>query len=73
VNAGEDSCLRGKIAATAAAVALTIALGAVDYLTGREWAITAFLPVADGPRGVGGGPLVGIGCGSVVHWCMVPQ
>ncbi len=42
VNAGEDFSLRGKIAATAAAVALTIALGAVDYLTGREWAISAF-------------------------------
>jgi class 3 adenylate cyclase len=42
VNAGEDFSLRGKIAATAAAVALTIALGAVDYLTGRELAITAF-------------------------------
>jgi hypothetical protein len=42
MNAGEDFSLRGKIAATAAAVALTIALGAVDYLTGREWAITAF-------------------------------
>jgi hypothetical protein len=32
MNAGEDFSLRGKIAATAAAVALTIALGAVDYL-----------------------------------------
>ena len=42
MNAGEDFSLRGKIAATAAAVALTIALGAVDYLTGRELAITAF-------------------------------
>jgi class 3 adenylate cyclase len=42
VNAGEDFSLRGKTAATAAAVALTIALGAVDYLTGRELAITAF-------------------------------
>src|SRR5438093_13767066 len=42
VNAGEDFSLRGKIAATAAAVALTIGLGAVDYFTGREWAISAF-------------------------------
>src|SRR5260370_12567558 len=42
MNGGEDFSLRGKIAATAAAVALTIALGAVDYLTGREWTITAF-------------------------------
>ena len=42
MNAGEDFSLRGKIAATTAAVALTIALGAVDYFTGREWAISAF-------------------------------
>ena len=42
MNAGEDFSLRGKIAATAAAVALTIGLGAVDYFTGREWAISAF-------------------------------
>jgi signal transduction histidine kinase len=42
VNASEDFSLRGKVAATAAAVALAIALGAVDYLTGRERAISAF-------------------------------
>ena len=42
VKAREDFSLRRKIVATAGAVALTIALGAVDYLTGREWAITAF-------------------------------
>jgi len=42
VKAREDFSLRRKIVATAGAVALTIALGAVDYLTGREWAISAF-------------------------------
>ncbi len=42
VKAREDFSLRRKVVATAGAVALTIALGAVDYLTGREWAITAF-------------------------------
>jgi len=42
VKAREDFSLRQKIVATAGAVALTIALGAVDYLTGREWAISAF-------------------------------
>jgi len=42
VNASGDFSLRRKIVATAAAVALTIALGAVDYLTGREWVISAF-------------------------------
>jgi len=36
VKAREDFSLRRKIVATAGAVALTIALGAVDYLTGRE-------------------------------------
>ena len=48
MNARGDFSLRRKIVATAAAVALTIALGAVDYLTGREWAISAFylLPTA---------------------------
>jgi hypothetical protein len=42
VNANGDFSLRRKVVATAAAVALTIVLGAVDYLTGREWAISAF-------------------------------
>jgi len=42
VKAREEFSLRQKIVATAGAVALTIALGAVDYLTGREWAISAF-------------------------------
>jgi len=42
VKAREDFSLRRKIVATAGAVALTIALGAVDYFTGREWAISAF-------------------------------
>ena len=37
---GERSVL-SKILATLAAVALAIILGAVDYLTGREWAISA--------------------------------
>ena len=42
MKAREDFSLRRKIVATAGAVALTIALGAVDYLTGREWAVSAF-------------------------------
>jgi signal transduction histidine kinase len=34
--------VRSKLVATAAAVTLAIVLGLVDYLTGREWAISAF-------------------------------
>ena len=34
--------LRQKILATVAAIALTLVLGVVDYLTGREWVISAF-------------------------------
>jgi signal transduction histidine kinase len=70
VNAGEDFSLRGKIAAIAAAVALTIALGAVDYFTGREWAISAFylLPtcLAGWMAGRSAGFAVGVLC--AVTW-----
>src|SRR5947208_16686382 len=41
VNPRGEFCARSKVAATAAAVTLAIALGLVDYLTGREWAISA--------------------------------
>jgi hypothetical protein len=34
--------VRSKVVATAAAVTLATVLGLVDYLTGREWAISAF-------------------------------
>ena len=39
---GEEFSFRSKVAATTAAVVLTIALGYLDYFTGREWAISAF-------------------------------
>ena len=39
VNPRGEFRARSKVAATAAAVTLAIALGLVDYLTGREWAI----------------------------------
>src|ERR1700747_1231114 len=39
---GGEFSSRSKIAATTAAVVLAIALGYVDYITGREWAISAF-------------------------------
>jgi len=41
VNPRGEFCVRSKVAATAAAVTLAIVLGLVDYLTGREWAISA--------------------------------
>ena len=42
MNPREEFCVRSKVVATAAAVTLAIVLGLVDYLTGREWAISAF-------------------------------
>jgi len=39
---GEEFSSRWKGAATTAAVVLGFALGFVDYITGREWAISAF-------------------------------
>ena len=42
MKGGREFSLRSKLAATAAAVALAIALGVVDYLTGRELVISAF-------------------------------
>jgi signal transduction histidine kinase len=42
VNPKAEFCVRSKLVATAAAVALAIVLGVVDYLTGREWAVSAF-------------------------------
>lgn len=37
-----ESCVRSKVVATLAAVTLAIILGLIDYLTGREWAISPF-------------------------------
>jgi signal transduction histidine kinase len=42
VNTVPESPAISKVLATLVAVALTIGLGLVDYLTGREWAISAF-------------------------------
>jgi hypothetical protein len=72
VKAGGEFSLRSKLAATVAAVALVIALGVVDYVTGRELVISAFylLPTL---LGMGGRAFTGIGCRSFVHMCMVCQ
>lgn len=42
VNHIEERSVQSKVLATAAGIALAIVLGALDYLTGREWAISAF-------------------------------
>jgi class 3 adenylate cyclase len=42
VQHGGKFSFRSKVAATTAAVVLTIVLGYLDYVTGREWAISAF-------------------------------
>jgi class 3 adenylate cyclase len=42
VNRIEKRSWQSKILATVVAIALAIVLGLVDYLTGREWAISAF-------------------------------
>ena len=42
MNSIEERPVGSKILATVAAIALAIVLGVVDYLTGREWAISAF-------------------------------
>src|SRR5260370_23587569 len=65
LNSGGDFFVRGKIAATAAAVALTIALGAVDYLTGREWTITAFYLLPTGLAAWVAGPWSGLVVGAL--------
>src|SRR5215471_16920623 len=39
---GGEFSFRSKVAATIAAIVLAIALGYLDYFTGREWAISAF-------------------------------
>ncbi len=42
MNTVPESSAISKVLATLAAVVLTIGLGLVDYVTGREWAISAF-------------------------------
>src|SRR6266536_2502576 len=42
VNVIGERSVPSKVLATLAAVALALVLGVVDYLTGREWAISAF-------------------------------
>jgi len=61
---GERSVL-SKILATLAAVALAIILGAVDYLTGREWAISALYLLPTCLAGWVAGRLAGFALGAL--------
>jgi signal transduction histidine kinase len=61
---GERSVL-SKILATLAAVALAIVLGAVDYLTGREWAISALYLLPTCLAGWVAGRLAGFALGAL--------
>jgi signal transduction histidine kinase len=69
VNRTGEFWTRSKVVATAAAVTLAIVFGLVDYLTGREWAISAFylVPVciAGWVAGRSGGFAVGALCAAL--------
>jgi hypothetical protein len=64
--------MRSKVIATAAAMTLAIVLGLLDYVTGREWAISALYLLAHVPRGMGGRTLGGIRSGSALCGRVVP-
>ena len=54
-----------KVLATLAAVALAIVLGVVDYLTGREWAVSAFYLLPTCLAGWVAGRLAGFAVGAL--------
>ncbi len=61
---GERSVL-SKVLATLGAVALAIVLGVVDYITGREWAISAFYLLPTCLAGWVAGRLAGFALGAL--------
>jgi signal transduction histidine kinase len=61
---GERSVL-SKVLATLGAVALAIVLGVVDYITGREWAISAFSLLPTCLAGWAAGRLAGFALGAL--------
>ena len=65
MNPGEEFCVRSKVVATAAAVMLAIVLGLVDYLTGREWAISALYLLPTCLAGWMAGRLAGFAVGAL--------
>jgi class 3 adenylate cyclase len=58
MKSGGDFSFRSKLTATTTAVVLALGLGIVDYVTGREWAISAFylLPISLAAWVAGRGP-----------------
>ena len=65
VNPRGEFCVRSKVVATAAAVTLATVLGLVDYLTGREWAISAFYLLPTCLAGWMAGRSAGFGVGAL--------
>jgi signal transduction histidine kinase len=65
VNVTGEGSVRSKVLATLAAVALAIVLGVVDYLTGREWAVSAFYLLPTCIAGWAAGRSVGFAVGAL--------
>jgi len=65
MKAVAEFSVRSKALAIVAAVALTIALGVLDYVTGREWAISAFYLLPTGIAGWVAGRLAGFAVGAL--------
>src|SRR5206468_1860275 len=65
MKAVAEFSVRSKALAIGAAVALTIALGVLDYVTGREWAISAFYLLPTGIAGWVAGRLAGLAMGAL--------
>jgi signal transduction histidine kinase len=70
VKSAGEFCRRSKIFATAAAVVLALALGVLDYVTGREWAISALYLLPTGLAAWVAGRWIGwfIGALCTVAW-----
>ena len=70
VNRFEERSGQSKVLATVVAIALATILGALDYLTGREWAISAFylLPTCIAAWGAGRWPGFAVGALCTGAW-----
>ena len=73
MNRIEERSLQSKVLATAAAVALAMVLGALDYFTGREWAISAFYLLPTCVAAWMAGRWAGFAVGGFVHRRVVLQ
>jgi signal transduction histidine kinase len=65
VNRIKERSVQSKVLATVTAIGLAIFLGALDYLTGREWAISAFYLLPTCIAAWGGGRWAGFAVGSL--------